>query len=133
MNPRLYVVTVVLVAAATLAWRGLWRLWVTLATALGEYRLIFGFLDPTLVLLLVFHLLLCVALGFLVIVLAKPNRPLVVGAVAGVLFELALNFRSRNWWTPELRYGFYVAAPLGSLVGARIATWFGGLRRAAAV
>jgi hypothetical protein len=133
MNLRLGVVIVVLVGAAALAWRGLWALWMAVAMGYGEYHLIFDWLDPFLLLLIGLHLFLGLALGFFVAFFGRPTRPILVAAVAGVLLEFALNFRSRSWLTPELRYGFYFAAPLGSMLGAHIAAWVQGKRRAAAV
>ena len=123
MNARLCLVTTLLIVAAIPIWYGIWELWSWLVLD-WHYRQWVEALDPTRLLLWALHLVVCIGLGLFAVVVGQPKRPLVFGAVVGIVFELIQTFGTRDFVAPDFRYGLYVVAPLGSFLGAGIALRF---------
>ena len=128
MGSRVVIVTAVLIAAAIFGWHWIWLRWGAVVTGWGTYSSVLEWLDQAMLLLWALLLALCISLGFLVVMLARPARGLVIGTASGVLLGLVLILRAKLYFTADTAvstyvwsYGLYLMAPVGAWIGARIA------------
>jgi hypothetical protein len=127
MRDRYLLVPAALLVAANYGWDWLWRLWVQVLSP-GARPIHFEWFDQSMLVLWGLLFALSLVMGFLVVALTRPTKPVATSFVLGVLLALlllrALRFVSTpdsTIWVDFWNYGLFLMAPIGAMAGALLA------------